>query len=662
MNGNDRELGMGSSISRRDFIYGASAAAGAMTLPGRASGAEAAASGGGYAPAAAATYPPLRTGMRGHHPGSFEPMHALAWSGVEPPAGESTGEVYDLVVVGGGLSGLASAYFFRKQAGPDAKILILDNLQGIGGHAQRNEFEFEGRRIFANAGSSYLVAPSTWSREARSIIEDLDIVHRDDPRDHTDRDLFRSRGMGPAVLFPNEVYGKDYVVPGSIGRPTKEFLEKTPMPAKLRSELDKLMNGKENYLAGKSEEEQVALLQSMSYRDYLLNVVGLSEDCLVFVKGAWAMGLDTCTAWFAFFRHRPGFEGLTIERPAHSPEGEELHDDNFTLPGGNSDVARLLVRALIPDALPQGDVFAVADKRMDYTVFDRPDNRTRIRQNSIVYNVRHLGRAPRVLEPDGREVLVSYLNEGRAYTVKAGNVIMACMNNVVPAICPEFPEPQKEALHKAVRCANLNVNVLFRNWRAFEAAGISNVTSPYTFYGSMGLASPRYFGNVTPSQSPDEPIVVSFGTGGNSGILSNPVLVRALCGNATPEIGTNNDEQYRAVRRGLLATPFATFEREIRQLSARVLAGTDFDPARDIVAICVNRWAHGFATGLNDLFDKPLLPGELRPNEIARRPFGKIAIANTDAGGVSTMQTAFDQAWRAVNDLQPRAYGYYDHI
>src|SRR3546814_18004321 len=123
---------------------------------------------------------------------------------------------------------------------------------------------------------------------------------------------------------------------------------------------------------------------------------------------------------------------------------------------------------------------------------------------------------------------------------------------------------------------------------------------------------------------------------------------------------SSNDEQYRAIRRGLLATPFETFEREIRQLAARSLTGTDFDPARDIVAICVNRWSHGFATGLNDLFDKPLAPGEERPDVIARRPFGRIAIANRDAGGVSTMPTAFDQAWRAVNDLQPRAYGYYD--
>lgn len=662
MQSDDKALGMGMPITRRNLMYGAAVVGGTAALAGGFSIMSGNGNAPAFAPASAETYPPLRTGMRGLHPGSFEPVHALSWSGVEPPQGESTGEVYDLVIVGGGLSGLASAYYYRKQAGPNARILILDNLQGIGGHAQRNEFEYEGTTLYANAGSAYLVSPSTWSHEARSLIDDLGALNPGDSRDRYEDDLFSSHNMGSATLFPSEVFGQDQIVKGSSGNPTPEFLAATPLSTQQREELDRLRNGTADYLAGNTVDQKIALLQQMSYRDYLLNVVNLSEDSLVFVKGVWAMALDTCTAWFAYFRGAPGFAGLGLPEMHNSPEGPEHSADDYTLPGGNSDVARLIIRSLIPGALPEGDVFELADKRMDYTVLDLPENATRIRQSSIVYNVRHLGEAPRTLESDHREVQVSYLNDDRAYTVKAGKVILACMNNVIPAICPEFPDVQKTAQRKAVRCANLSVNVLFRNWEAFAEAGINGVTSPYTFYGSMRLAGPRHFGNYSPSLDPSQPIIGSFGTGGNSGILSNRILVEKLCGESAPAIGTNNDEQYRAVRNGLLTTPFETFEREARDLAARSLAGTSFDPARDIVAVTVNRWAHGFATGLNDLFDNPLEPGQQKPNYIARRPFGHIAVANTDAGGVSTMQTAFDQAYRAVNDLQSRDYGYYDHI
>lgn len=663
MKGDDRELGMGRNISRRDFVYGASALAGLGF---------ASAAGGAWgqlarhAAAAASTdmtsvYPPLRHGMRGFHPGSFEPIHALAWTGQSLPQAEQTGESYDLVVVGAGLSGLAAAYYYRKKAGPNAKVLILDNLDGFGGHAQRNEFEYGGQRLVANGGSAYIVSPSDWSAEASSILDDLGIA-KGDPSDRTDYDIYRDRGMEGAVFFPKEIYGRDALVKGNMRQPTRQFLSDTPLSPQLRADLDRLMNGRTDYLNGKSVEEKIAFLRSISYRDYLLDVVKVSAETIPFVQGVWCLGTDVATAWFAFFRHKPGFEGLGLERPDKSPESEEAREDDYTLPGGNSDVARLLVRAMIPDALPPGSFVDVADARTDYTVLDRSSNSTRIRQSSIVYNVRHTGPAPHILEPDAREVLISYLNDGKARSVTAANVVMACMNTVVPFLCPEIPDVQKAALRTSVRAANQATNVLFRNWRAFEEAGITGAAAPNSFYGRVGLASPRFLGGLRPSMSPADPVVVSFSTGGNSGILSNPYMLRALCGEATPEPGTPPDDQFRAVRHGLLSAPFELFEHAVREQSARILAGTRFDPARDIVAITVNRWPHGFATGLNELFDKPLEPGTFPPTVIARQKFGRIAIANSDAGGVSTMQTAFDQAWRAVNDLEPRAYGFYERI
>src|SRR5882724_5822051 len=121
-------------ITRRDFLNGVAVTAGAAMLPGNAFafGAD----------SQTPYYPPALTGLRGSHPGSFDAAHALRdgtfWDTAGKPA--DTGETYDLVIVGGGISGLSAAHFYRKTAGPQARILILDNHDDFGGHAKRNEF------------------------------------------------------------------------------------------------------------------------------------------------------------------------------------------------------------------------------------------------------------------------------------------------------------------------------------------------------------------------------------------------------------------------------------------------------------------------------------------------------------------------------------------
>jgi spermidine dehydrogenase len=324
-------------------------------------------------------------------------------------------------------------------------------------------------------------------------------------------------------------------------------------------------------------------------------------------------------------------------------------------------MARLMVRMLIPDSLPQGSWQDVETARVNYAVLDRPGAPCRIRLSSIVFRAQHVGPTPPQFQPEGREVEISYMQDGKAHSVIAKNVVMACMNNVIPYLCPEMPQSQKKALHTAVRAANQQTNVLYRNWEAFAKLGVNRIGFPNTFYGSMGLSAPGLVGSMEPVRDPSEPILVSYGTAANSGLMANPTMVSELTFGNPPPPGTNGDDQFRAVRMGLLQTPFSTFERAIRSQAARALSGSGFDPARDILAITVNRWPHGFATGRNILFDSES-PEELSPTIIAKQKFGRITICNSDAGGQSLANAAITEAWRAVSELEPRAYGYYEAI
>jgi spermidine dehydrogenase len=672
MNAEDREIGMDRPITRRDFISGVSVAVGGALVSSTALQAFGPASGTGapgattadqpFAPELAADYyPPARYGLRGAHPGSFEAAHA-ARDGQAFANPEDTRETYDLIVVGGGLSGLAAAYYFRKKAGPSARILVLDNHDDFGGHAKRNEYVHNGRTLMVTGGSAYMVAPSTWTYEAIQLIKDLGI-EKGHPTHKVDRELYRSLGLGPGVFFRKEKYGQDTLVSGgSLTNPTPEFLAKTPLSPQVQADLVRLIKGSVDYMPGLSREEKIAKLQRMSYRDYLLNVAKVHPDVPPLLGGVWCLGTDTATAWFAFYRYRPGFAGLGIERPHGSPESPEHTADDFRLPAGNSDIARLIVRALIPDALPPGSFADVQTKRVNYAKLDDPASPARIRLNSIAVRVQHAGAGAKAMfEADTREVDVTYVRGGKAYRARGKDVVLACNNAMIPFLCPELPEAQKKALHLAVRAVNQQTNVLLRDFKAFADLKVSNVGCPSSFYGGFSLGATMALGDLQTPRDPSDPTLVSFNSGANSGLLSNETMVSELCGGSPPPAGTPMQDQFRAVRMALLVTPFETFERAIRTQMARALAGSGFDPARDIAAITVNRWPHGFAMSRNSLFD-PDTPETEAPHLIARQRFGHIAIANSDASGIDLVQTAFDEAFRAVTELMPRHYGYFSRI
>jgi spermidine dehydrogenase len=202
---------------------------------------------------------------------------------------------------------------------------------------------------------------------------------------------------------------------------------------------------------------------------------------------------------------------------------------------------------------------------------------------------------------------------------------------MIPYLCPELPEKQKDALAYLVKTPLVYTHVALRNWTAFSKLGVHHIVAPGGYHTYIALDFPVTLGQYRFPSNPEEPMVL--------------FMLRTPCRPGLPM-----RDQFRAGRVELMDTPFAKFERNIRDQLGRMLGSTGFDPARDIEGITVNRWAHGYAYTTNALFD-PDWKEEEKPWVIGRKRFGSIAIANSDAGASAYTDVAIDQAHRAVTEL-----------
>jgi spermidine dehydrogenase len=618
-----REPGIDRLISRRDFINGMSVALSGSLVSCSWSETESPVD-PSLLQNSDAAYPPIRTGLRGSHPGSFEIAHQLTqgkrWESQDV---EDTHERYDLVVVGGGISGLSAAWFFRE-ARPNARILILDNHDDFGGHAKRNEFWHGEQMVLSHGGTINIEDFHRYGEPAQRMIRSLGI----DPERYSefiDQDLHNELRSG--VFFAKETFGTDRLVPGT-GEPSwDEFLEKTPLSDSAREDIARLHETEVDYLAGLSLDEKRDRLRNMSYHEFLTDLVGVRPESLAILQqdSYWAIGFDALSAWTATGDGEPGTRGLGF--PAES--GEPLY---FHFPDGNASIARSLVRSLIPSIAPGAGMENIVSARFDYRRLDERDSPTRIRLESTVVGVRHMGQ-PETAE----EVEITYVRDGRAYRVRAGQTILACYHSVIPFLCDEFPQDQQQALSQSLKAPLVYTSVLIRNWHAFEKLGVKNVHCPGCYFGSVRLSTPVSIGEYQPATSADQPTIVN--------LYRTPL---------SP--GLTAQEQWEAGRHDLLTTTFETFELNIRDQLTRILAAGGFDSVMDIEAITVNRWPHGYAYGQDPetgevAFMLDEVPMERAPWILARRPLGRISIANSDAAANAMSEAAIGQAHRAVTEL-----------
>jgi spermidine dehydrogenase len=644
----DRELGMGRRITRRDFLNGVAVAAGAAMLP---SDLLVAADMQAGREQSSDYYPPALTGLRGSHPGSFDAAHSLRdgtfWEQAGTPV--DTGESYDLVVVGGGISGLSAAHFFRKVAGPRARILVLDNHDDFGGHAKRNEFHAGQRTLLGFGGTFSIESPAPYSAVAKGLIEESGIDVPSYPK-YVNRGLYRSFGLRPKVFFDKETFGADKLVTNPMPRIGGEseddearahdleiFLQEAPLSEAAKADYRRLVTEKKDYLPGLSSDEKKARLARISYNSFLTDLVKVSPEVVklfqAMPQGLFGVGFDAVAAQDAWGLGAPGFAGMNLD-PAPGKgmnrdaiPNEEAEKYFFHFPDGNASIARLLVRQLVPQAVPGQSAADVVMARANYAKLDEKNSPVRIRLNSTAVRVRHQG------DPaSARGVEIAYASRGKAYTVQAAHCILACWHVVIPYICEQLPDKQKQALSSAAKVPLLYTNVAIRNWKAFQKLGTNAIYTPDLYHSYMNLDLPVSIGGYECSQKPEEPIVIH--------------MTKTPCKPGRPA-----REQHLLGRVELFTTTFETMERNIRQQLARVVGPGGFDPANDITGITVNRWPHGYAYEYSSLWDKFWLEGGETPCEVARQPFGRIAIANADAGAYAYTDCAIDHAYRAVGEI-----------
>jgi spermidine dehydrogenase len=473
------------------------------------------------------------------------------------------------------------------------------------------------------------------------VIEELGINVTSFPK-YLDRDLYGSMGRVPKIFFDKETFGSDKLVDDPYPFPGGEtydlavagsdawahFLAEAPIAEQARKDVSRLCREKKDYLPGLSVEQQKARLARISYAQFLTELAGVHGDVIrlyqTISQTLFGVGIEAVSALDAAETGYPGFRGIDVGPEALSNERKYF----FHFPDGNASIARLLVRKLIPEAMPGDSATDVVTARANYAKLDDKSSAVRIRLNSTAVRVKHAGEPARATE-----VEVAYARGGKVYAVRGKHAILACWNMMIPYLCEELPDAQKEALAYATKVPLLYTNVLLRNWTAFQKLGANSIYAPGGYHTRVDMDLPVSIGEYRCPRTPEEPAVVH--------------MSKAPC-----RAGRPARDQHTSGRIELYNTTFETMERKIREQLVRTLGPGGFDAARDILAITVNRWPHGYAYEYSSLWDKFVLEGGETPCERARKTFGRIAIANSDAGAYAYTDEAINQAWRAVGELK----------
>lgn len=622
---------MGAAITRRDFLGSALLASGGALLAGKTPAEYLAEQDdftgyggvGEYSPSNGNTLAVLEAG-HSIRDGVYDPL---------PKDLIDTGESYDCVIIGGGISGLAAALFFQQQAGPNAKCLVLENHPIFGGEAKQNEFLVDGKRLISHQGSAIYQIPYPHSFLAGfydSIgLKTPELTYQKWAGPQPELPL--SRTPYEAVGLQHGQYGfwfgtKFGQKPGIwLIDPLGKNLSGAPISDATRAQWLRWLKGepveRKKFERPKVEGDEISrYLDSITLEQHYMERFGLGRDTVrTFLSpvegGGSGLGPDALSAYSDY-----AFEML---HPL--PEADGGGDQMF--PGGNATIARLMAKSLIPSAIDgSASVEGVCRNHVNFRMLDNSTNQARVRLSATTVHVQHDGDPAKA-----GSVTIVYLKDGRLYRLRAGSVVMAGGCWTAKHIIKDLPDAQRNAYAQFYRSPCMMANIAVRNWRFLYKMGMSGCRWFEGIGNYIEVRKLALTGIEEPTISPDWPVVLSVKV-----LYSHP--------------GYSTEDQGHRGRAEMIGTSFRNYEKQIREQFTEMFGGAGFDARRDIAGIILNRWGHAYLSPQPGFFFGQ--NGQPPAREILRRaPFGRIAFANTDLAGAMDHRYSILEAQRAVSQI-----------
>ncbi len=619
---------MDKNITRRDFLNGVLIGAGALLLefpaPKYLFAQASSVSAGGYGGVGdyAASYGNIQEVVRAGHKmrdGSYDKL---------PRNIIDTGEIFDFVIIGGGMSGLGAAFYFKKMAGSGQKCLILENHPMFGGEAKRNEFLINGQKLIGPQGANSFVVIDEPDAGGNEIYSELGI-----PQKFKYQKLASTEGK--KLRFDRTNYGFmlwydssrsfGYFFREQSGEWVSDIWNKefrnTPFSDKLKKDFSIWRNSRKQYYAGNDFEQW---LDTMTYKDYLEKTMNLSPEITKFadpvLAAAIGLGADAISAFGAYQVAMPGFQGFArgFTRRAKTEDS-----DWHSFPGGNDGFARHFVKGLIPDAIKGNNSFEdILNQKINFDALDREGSNIRMRLGALAVNIEHNN------EPEKSEyVRVAYVKDDKVYMLKARNVVMANGSWVTRRIVKDLPENYREAYGRFYRSPMLVVNVAVTNWKFLYNLGLTACRWFDGFGFSCNIRQPMIVGDYQPPLDPDKPAIITFYV---------PFYYPGL----------SIKEQGVRGRAELLSTSYADYEKKILEQMVILFGKAGFDPKKNVAGIILNRWGHAYVNPQPGFYFGR--EGNPSPRSVIRNPFGRISFAHSELNGHQHWLGAVDEGRRAA--------------